>query len=151
MEKLHAEIIINAPREKVWNVMLDDITYRQWTKAFDPGSHYRGNWDQGSKILFVGPSQDGKGEMGMVSRIKENRKPEYLSIEHIGILKDGIEDTTSEEARKWAPAYENYTFTEKDGATLLSIDQDIEAEYKEMFEEKWKEALTLLKDLAERN
>ena len=88
--------------------------------------------------------------MGMVSRIKENRKYEYISIEHLGLIKDGVEDTTSEEAKKWAPAYENYTFIEKDGGTEVQIDQDIEEEHKEMFEGMWEKALQKLKDIAER-
>src|SRR5688572_26021299 len=111
MEKLRQTIFINAPRERVWDVMLSDETYRQWTSAFNPGSYYKGDWKEGSKILFLGPNPDGSGEGGMVSRIKENRPHEFISIEHLGIVQNGVEDTESEEAKKWAPAYENYTFT----------------------------------------
>lgn len=149
MQKIHAEIDINAPREKVWDTMLGDATYREWTKAFQEGSHFKGNWEQGSKMLFIGPSEEGK-EGGMVSQIKENRRPEFLSIQHLGILKDGVEDTTSEEAKKWTPAFENYTFTEKDGGTHLAVDQDMEGEYKAQFEEMWAKALQLLKTLCEK-
>lgn len=150
MEKLHASIFINAPREKVWDTMLDDATYRVWTEPFNPGgsSRYEGSWEEGSKIVFLGPSDEG-GDMGMVSRIAENRLHEYISIEHLGIVKDGIEDTTSEEATKWSPAFENYTFTEKDGGTEVTIDMDIGSEYKAMFEEIWPKALQKLKELAE--
>ena len=109
MDKLNFSIIINAPKEKVWNTMLDDKTYRIWTEAFSPGSHYVGTWDKGSKILFLGPNE--KGIMGgMVSRIKENRLFEYISIEHLGIVHDGVEDTTSDAVKQWAGSLENYTF-----------------------------------------
>lgn len=148
MQKLNTSIFINAPKEKVWDIMLGEETYKQWTSAFCEGSYYKGSWEEGSKILFVGPGEDGK-EGGMVSRIKENRKYEYVSIEHLGILKDGVEDTTGEEAKKWAPAYENYTFTEKDGGTELSIDQDIEDEYKDSFMDMWAKALSKLKEICE--
>ena len=60
MEKLSFSIIINAPNKKVWDTMLEDNTYRIWTEEFSPGSHYIGDWNQGSKILFLGPSNDGK-------------------------------------------------------------------------------------------
>lgn len=149
MEKLHMEMFINAPREKVWNTMFADETYRDWTSAFHPGSHFRGSWEKGEKILFIGPDENG-GEMGMVSRIAENKKPEFLSIEHIGIYKNGVEDTESEEAKKWAPAYENYTFEEKDGGTLLSLDQDIESSEKKSFGEMWEKAFARLKELSEK-
>jgi hypothetical protein len=45
MDKLNFSIIINASKEKVWNTMLEDKTYRQWTEAFASGSHYIGNWN----------------------------------------------------------------------------------------------------------
>ncbi len=34
MEKLEFAILINAPRERVWDAMLQDGTYREWTSAF---------------------------------------------------------------------------------------------------------------------
>jgi len=130
--------------------MLDDETYRQWTAAFNEGSYYKGSWEKGSKILFIGPDPETGREEGMVSRVAENRPYEYLSIEHLGIYKDGVEDTESEEAKKWAPAYENYTFVEKDGGTEVIIDQDIEDEYVEMFNKMWPDALERLKTIAEK-
>ena len=150
MQKLHAQIFIDVPRKKVWDVMLGDKTYREWTSAFSKDSFYRGNWEKGSKILFIGPEQNG-GETGMVSRIAENRKDEFISIEHLGIIKNGVEDTTSAEAKKWAPAFENYTFKEKSGGTELHVDMDIQEENREMFEKMWTDALKLLKDITERS
>ncbi len=150
MQKIYQSIFINAPREKVWDTMLSDSTYREWTTAFNPGSYYKGDWSEGSKILFLGPNPGGPGEGGMVSRIKENRPHEYISIEHLGIFKDGVEDTASEEAKKWAPAYENYTFIEKDGGTELLIEMDIEPDQKTTFEDMWTKALQRLKELAEK-
>jgi hypothetical protein len=147
MQKIHFSTFINAPVEKVWDTMLEDATYREWTKPFEPGSHYKGSWDKGAKILFL--SGDEKLG-GMVSRIAENKPHEFISIEHLGIIKDGVEDTTSEEATKWAPAYENYTFVEEDGGTQLSVDMDINDEHKAMFEEMWPKALKVLKEIAER-
>ena len=105
MKKLHFSIVINAPKEKVWHAMLDDKQYREWTKAFNPGdkpgafSYYRGDWSKGSKMLFLGPDPETGQEGGMVSRIAENKPYEYISIEHIGIVQNGIEDTTS----VWVP------------------------------------------------
>ena len=149
MEKLSRTIFINAPRERVWDVMLADDTYRQWTSAFNPGSYYKGDWSEGSKILFLGPAPDGSGEGGMVSRIRENRPHEFISIEHLGIVHNGVEDTESAEAKKWAPAYENYTLANKNGGTELTIEMDIEAKEKQNFEKMWTDALSRLKKIAE--
>jgi hypothetical protein len=152
MQKIHFSIQINAPKDKVWDIMHGEDTYREWTKAFHEGSYYKGDWSEGSKMLFLGPDETGKNEGGMVSRIKENRKYEFISIEHLGIVVNGVEDTTSEEARKWAPAFENYTFTEKDGGTEVNVDMEAaNDEYKEMFESIWPKALLKLKEIAERS
>jgi hypothetical protein len=149
MKKLHFTIQINAPKEKVWHVMLDDATYRQWTEAFNKGSYYKGDWTKGSKILFMGPDPSTGKEGGMVSRIAESKPYEYVSIEHVGILSDGVEDTTSEFAKKWTPAFENYTFEEHNGITTLRIDVDSADELAAEFERMWPEALKSLKVLAE--
>jgi uncharacterized protein YndB with AHSA1/START domain len=149
MEKLRQTILINAPRAHVWDVMLADDTYREWTSAFHPGSYYKGDWSEGSKILFLGPSE-GAGEGGMVSRIRENRPHEFISVEHLGIVHDGVEDTESEAAKAWAPAFENYTFADSNGGTELTIEMDIQADQKENFEKLWADALARLKTIAER-
>jgi len=151
MNKLHFSITVNAPKAKVWNTMLDDKTYRVWTEAFTPGSHYVGDWSKGSKILFLGLDPK-TGQMGgMVSRIKENRLHEYISIEHLGMVQDGQEDTTSEAVKAWAGAHENYTFKEKDGKTEVLVDMDSSGgDFEEMFKDMWPKALQKLKELAEK-
>ncbi len=150
MQKLHYSILIDAPKDKVWHTMLDDKPYREWTKAFSEGSYYKGNWEKGSKILFLGPDPTTGEEAGMVSRIAENKLYEFISIEHLGIVQNGVEDTTSEAARQWAPAFENYTFKDKDGATEVLVDIDVEDEHAQMFNDLWPAALRKLKELAEK-
>lgn len=151
MQKLHFSIVINAPKEKVWHAMLDDKPYREWTKAFNEGSYYKGSWGKGSKILFLGPDPKTGEEGGMISRIADNRPYEFISIEHLGIVQNGVEDTTSEEAKKWTPAHENYTFKEKDGATEVLVDMDTDDEHIEMFKKMWSEGLQQLKTIAEQS
>lgn len=150
MQKLHFSTHINAPREKVWNTMLEKATYKEWTKAFNPSSTFEGSWEEGSEIRFVGSDEEGNQQAGgMYSRIKENRLHEYLSIEHLGIIENGVVDTTSEKVKKWAPSFENYTFIEKDGGTELLVDIDIDEEYKDSFEDMWPKALLKLKEMCE--
>lgn len=148
MEKLHFSIVINAPRQKVWNIMLGNESYREWTDVFMPGSHFVGNWETGSKMLFLGPGKNGTMS-GMVSRIQESRPYEYISIEHIGIVQEGKEDTSSASVKEWAGAHENYTFKEKSAATELLVEMDSVDEYKEMFQSTWPRALQKLKAMAE--
>lgn len=150
MKKFHTSIHINAPREKVWHAMLDDEPYREWSAAFHEGSYYQGSWEAGSKISFLGPDPDTGKTGGMVSEVVENRPHEFISVKHVAIVSDGVEDSSSEEAKKWVPAHENYTFVEKDGGTEVLVDIDLEEENIPMFEKMWADALQRLKAIAER-
>jgi hypothetical protein len=82
-------------------------------------------------------------------RIKEARPCDFLSIEHLGVVQAGKEDTTSDLATQFASALENYTFVDKDGATEVLVDMDTAEEHRPMFEETWPNALQKLKQLAE--
>jgi uncharacterized protein YndB with AHSA1/START domain len=152
-EGMHFSIVINAPKEKVWHTMLDLDTYKIWTEVFAPGSSYEGDWSEGSKMLFIGPDENGKMG-GMVSQIKESRPYEFVSIEYNGVVKDGKEITTGEEAKEYAGSLENYTFKEMDGKTEVIVDllgsEEIGEELKQYFQDSWPKALQKLKELAEK-
>jgi uncharacterized protein YndB with AHSA1/START domain len=151
MKKITYTTIINAPKEKVWNTMLEDVTYRQWTKPFNEGSRYEGKWETGSEIRFIGVDESGKESGGMYSKVKEARPYEFVSIEHLGMINEvGEIDTTSEEVKKWKPAFENYTFSDKDGGTEVLVELSVPEEWKDMFNEMWPKALAKLKEIAER-
>jgi len=162
MQKLHFSIQINAKKEKVWDVMLGDATYREWSRSYYiAGSYYVGDWSEGSKMLFMSTHYTGPEESGWISRINENRKYEFISIEHIGSVSDGKEDTTSEDVKLYLPSYENYTFVDKDGGTEVLIDIEIPDDkimhdlslldgYKNGLEEKWPKVLKAIKELSER-
>ena len=148
-EIMHFEININAPVEKVYKVMLDEKTYREWTAAFNPTSHYTGSWKKGSKIHFLGTDLDGKME-GMFSKIKENIPNKFISIEHLGVIQDGKEITSGSGFGDWAGALENYSFTEVKAKTLLSVDLDVTHQFKSYFINSWPDALKLLKKICEK-
>lgn len=148
MQKLVFSITVDASRDKTWRAMLEDETYRIWTEAFMVGSHYVGDWSEGSEILFLGPGEGGRMS-GMVSRIEENRPHEFVSIEHLGILENGRKDTTSDVARSFAGTHENYTFRDKDGGTEVVVEMEASDQYAPMFREQWPKALARLKALAE--
>jgi uncharacterized protein YndB with AHSA1/START domain len=148
LDKQHFQVTIKAPAGKVYQTMLAEETYRQWTAAFCPTSFYEGSWDKGSKILFIGVDKDGN-RGGMVSRIRENIPERYVSIEHIGVLQNSTEITSGPEVEGWAGAQENYTFTREGSTTLLSVDMDVQKDFHAFFAETWPKALAKLKELCE--
>ena len=145
MKRLRFSAAIAASKQDVWNRMLEPDSYRAWTAAFGEGSYYEGSWNKGAKIRFLSPGGD-----GMTAEIAENRPFEFVSIRHRGIIKNGVDDTESPAARAWTPAYENYTFTEKDGVTEVVVDVDVNERYEKMFRDTWPKALRRLKEICER-
>jgi len=144
MKRKAYEIAIDAPREKVWKILWEDDTYRQWTAPFTEGSHAKSDWKEGSKIHFLGPNGS-----GMLAIIEKKEAPSKMFFKHIGIINEGVEDTESEKVKEWAPAEEQYFLTEKNDRTHLRIDMDINEEYLEMFDGIWPKALEKIKELAE--
>jgi uncharacterized protein YndB with AHSA1/START domain len=145
MKRLHVVSTINAPRAAVWDAMLAPDTYRRWTAEFMEGSYYEGSWAQGERIRFLGA---GGGE-GMVAVIAESRPHEFLSIQHLGFVKDGVEDTESEAVRAWAPAFENYSFFDEGAGTRVEVDCDVLPEMEEYMAKTWPKALSRLKEISE--
>lgn len=144
MKKLHFSIDIKAPKEKVWDKMISETSYREWTSVFAEGSSFKGSWHKGAKILFVDSNNS-----GMVAEIAENKLHQFISIRHLGEIDHGVEDTTSEKVKAWAPAYENYTFTEKDSVTTVTIEIDSADEWAGMMSDMWPKALLKLKAISE--
>jgi len=140
MEQVKFNININAPAEKVWNILWGQETYPLWAAAFAEGSKAITDWQKGSKALFVDQNNE-----GMVSRIADNIPNEFLSIEHLGMIKNGIEDLN----QVWNGAKENYNLQEQDGQTVLFITMDSNDEMKAYFENIWPIALEKIKTLAE--
>jgi uncharacterized protein YndB with AHSA1/START domain len=147
MEKMTFDIRINAAPETVWAILWGDDTYPQWTSAFCEGSHAVTDWQKGSKVLFV----DGKGS-GMVSRVAESIPNQLMSFEHLGEVRNGVEDTESEQAKVWAGIHESYTLKAVGNNTELLVEMDladIPEEFRSYFMNAWPQAMDKIKALAE--
>ena len=145
MEKLQFTIDIPAPAQKVYEAMLglnDKSTYESWASVFNPTSTYEGSWNKGDKIYFVGTDEKGE-KAGMVSQVEENNPAAFVSVRHYGFLQGDTEVTTE----KWAGGYENYTFTENNGSTKVTVDIDVIDEYLDYFKNTYPKALETLKNV----
>ena len=151
MQKLHFSVFIQAPKQKTWETMLQDSTYRQWTAEFNSsGSYYEGSWETGSDIKFLGPNEDGTVS-GMIARIRESKPYDFVSIQHLGEILNNKEKLWSAEEQGANGFFENYTFTEKDGGTEVLVDVDSNDDWAAMFEDMWPRALKKLKEITENN
>ncbi|MBK8725995.1 MAG: SRPBCC domain-containing protein [Holophagaceae bacterium] len=141
---LHFTEFIQAPRARVWTTLQDPDSYRLWTAEFCGGSYFEGSWAEGARIRFLIPGGD-----GMTSVIAENRLHEFISIRHLGDVKQGVDDTDSEAVRAWAPAHENYRFVDQDGGTEVQVSVEITPDFEDYMNRTFPKALKRLKALCE--
>ena len=129
----------------MWEILWDLDSYRAWTTVFTEGSYAKTDkWKEGSKVLFL----NHKGS-GIVSIVTANKPNEFMSFKHLGMVKDGVEDTSSDAVMAWAGATENYTLTEENGTTKLFVEMDSTDDFKDYFLKKWPVALEKIKALSE--
>jgi uncharacterized protein YndB with AHSA1/START domain len=141
------EITINAPRKKVWETLWGETTYPQWTAPFCEGSKAITDWQEGSKVLFTD-----REDRGMISIIARSIPYEFMSFKMLGELVNGVEDFTSENAKKLAGGLENYTLTADGDKTHLVVDlsgTNLDKSIMDYFLATWPKALDALKTVAE--
>ena len=140
MTTLNFSVEINAPKEKVWRILWDDQSYRQWTSVFMEGSYAKSDWQEGSKILFLGPKSD-----GMYSTIHKKIDNSQMVFKHLGEIKNGVETPSD-----WADALESYFLSEKDGGTELRVELNTTEDFQQYFQDTFPKAITIIKQLAEK-
>lgn len=151
MNKLQFTVQIEAPVSIVFDKMLglsNKSSYEQWTAMFNPTSTYEGRWVTGEKMLFVGT--DDKGQKGgMVSRIVDVKNNQFVSIQHYGLVQGEAEITAGPEVEKWANGFENYTFSEQNGTTTVTVDLDTTEDFLAYMNDTYPKALEKLKEICE--
>ena len=143
-KRIKKSIEINAPKEKVWNVLLDDQYTRLWYAAFSEGSHAETDWKEGSKAVFTDNTHS-----GLISKVTKNKPYEVLSLEYQGVVTGGKEDYESQLAQEIKGGLESYQLTEKDGITSVSIESDMGEEFFDSMSDSWENALKKVKQLSE--
>lgn len=145
MKTIEKSILINASKEKLWDVLTLDQYTRDWYSVFSPGSYAFTDWKAGSKVLFLDQSNN-----GMAGKIAESIPGKSLVVEYTGVVYDGREDTDSAIAQQYKGGREIYRLSEQEnGATRLDIRSDMDENMFEMMSDKWEKAFERLKALAE--
>ena len=144
MKTLQFTIEINAPTSKVWRVLWDDATYRQWTTAFCEGSYAVSNWNEGDSIHFLDPNGN-----GMYSIIDKKVDNQLMSFRHIGNILKLEEMPLDEETKLWSNSKETYELKEGNNQTTLTVTIDTLDNYVGFFNESMPKAIELIKNLSE--
>jgi uncharacterized protein YndB with AHSA1/START domain len=139
MKTLKFSIEIDAPKNKVWEALWNDESYKKWTSVFSNSSHAVSDWQEGSKILFIDDNKDG------LSAIIDKKIPnEQMTFRYLGEMKNG-----EEIINEWAGALEDYRVSEKNGSSELKVAMDVTDEYEGFFNETFTKALNIIKDISE--
>jgi uncharacterized protein YndB with AHSA1/START domain len=149
METLSYEKIIDAPKQKVWDILWGDETYSEWTKFFNPSSpsQMKSDWKVDGKTYFV----NAEGE-GMVSTIDSLDEPDQIIFKHLGMIdKNGVEDTESMEVKQWSGCFEKYILIDFGRKTKLHAEVQVEKEWQDTMNTGFIKGLEIVKNLAEEN
>ena len=142
MNELQFSIEINAPRERVWDTLWQDGTFRDWASIIDPETYMVGGLKEGNEVQFI--SGNGYGVTSLVEKLTPG---EFLLLRHRA---DTQEDGKREREKEWTGGEESYSLTENDGATTLTVAFDVPPELEEEFKVNYPRALERVKVLAER-
>ncbi len=143
MNKLQFSIEIKTPREKVWNTLWEDKTFRDWANIIDEGMYLSGEMKEGAEVQFIS-SVNGYGVTSLVEKLALN---EFVSFRQMVDTKDSGEQ---EREKEWAGGTESYSLAEKDGVTILTVDTDVPPGQVETFKVRFPKALERVKVLAEK-
>ncbi|WP_428225104.1 SRPBCC domain-containing protein [Flavobacterium sp.] len=144
MKTLTFEISIQATKEKVWYSLWDEPNYEYWTTSFCEGSNAISSWQEGDKIHFLDPNNN-----GMSSRIFKKTPFECMIFEHITEIRNGIEVAIDDTIQQWTGCQEQYFLSEKEGITTLKVITQTITTFEDFFMQTMPKALEKVKELAE--
>lgn len=142
MKELEYQIVINKPKEVVWDTLWDDQSFRDWANNIDEGTYLLGDLVEGNEIQFIS-SVNGYGVTSLVFKLIPN---EYILFKHAS---DTQNKGTETRDKQWTGGSESYTLIEKDNQTLLIIRSEIPDELVEYFNNALPIVLKRIKYLCE--
>lgn len=144
MKELQFQIDIQATKEKVWDVLWQDGTFRQWASVIDPGTYMVGDLKEGNEVQFIS-AENGYGVTSLVETLVPN---EFLLLRHQADTQGSGEQ---ERAKEWTGGAERYSLVEKNSMTTLVTAFDVPVAMEDYFKTSYPKALELVKQLAEKS
>jgi uncharacterized protein YndB with AHSA1/START domain len=142
MKELQFSIEIKASKEKVWNTLWTDKTFRDWANLIDEGTYMDGEMIEGKDVQFIS-SVNG---YGVTSRIAKLVPFETVLFRH---MSDTKEKGTEVREDEWTGGTESYYLSETDGVTTLTVRMDVPIELEEIFNDRVPMALDRIRALSE--
>lgn len=143
MKEIQFSIEINASKEKVWETLWEDQTFRDWANIIDEGTFMKGEMKEGNEVEFIS-SINGYGVTSLIEKLDTN---EYVLFRHGA---DTQENGKQEREKEWTGGTESYYLEEKNGSTTLTAKTEVPLEMEEMFNIRIPKALKCIKALSEK-
>ena len=141
INRLTFSIDIKADKAVIWKALWDDNSYRDWANVFFEGSYaITDNWEENSKVLFLGPDKS-----GIYSIIETHIPNKVMKFKHLGTVVNGQEQPMDDETKKWSGATEIYTLSEEKETNKLTVDIDILDEHLDFMRSTFPKALEKIK------
>ncbi len=144
MKELQFTIEIHATKEKVWDTLWQDETFRQWASIIDPETYMVGELKEGNEVQFI----SAHGGYGVTSLVEKLIPGEFLLLRHSADTQD---EGKREREKEWTGGKESYQLSEKDGSITVTVEFDVPSEMEEYFKVNYPKALEEVKILAEKN
>jgi len=145
IHRLEFSIDIQADKTKIWKILWEDQTYREWAGVFSEGSYFStSNLEEGSTVMFLAPDQS-----GIFSVIVSHTPNKVITFKHLGTVLIGKKQPIDEETKKWSGTSETYFLKEGKRNTTLIIEIDILDEHLDFMKNKMPLALKKIKSLSE--
>jgi uncharacterized protein YndB with AHSA1/START domain len=148
MKNLRDSIEISAPKEKVWQVLWDDQTFRDWANIIDPGTYMEGVLQEGSEVNFIGNNNNGV-RYGVTSKVEKLTPFQHITFRQIADIKISEDGSIEKRDTQWTGGAETYELKEMQDKIELSHTQDVPDELVEYFESTIPKVLQRIKVLAE--
>ncbi len=144
MKEIQFSIDINASKERVWETIWEDKTFRDWASIIDEGTYMKGVMKEGNEVQFIS-SVNGYGVTSLIEKLNTN---EFVLFRHSA---DTKESGQLERKKEWTGGAESYSLAEKNGVTTLIVKTDVPQELEEIFNMRLPRALERIKTLTEKN
>lgn len=142
MKTMEYSIEINASRNRVWETLWGDATFRDWSGIIDEGTYMKGEMKEGNEVEFIS-AENGYGVTSLVVKLQPE---EFVSFRHRADTKENGQQTREKE---WTGGVESYHLTENNGKIILTVNTDVPKEQEALFNERFPKALMRIKALAE--
>jgi hypothetical protein len=143
MQKRQFLIEIKSPRERVWNTLWEDKTFRDWANIIDEGMYMVGEMEEGNEVQFIS-SVSGYGVTSLVEKLVQN---EFVSFRQVA---DTMDSGEREREKEWTGGTESYSLAKNNDVTTLTVDIDVPPGQEETFKVRFPKALERVRILAEK-